>query len=177
VPLREISFSDNHSERVVDMHVQEKIETFWRSFLQSLPEETQMPSDIPEAWGFGDGPEMAAELGRLVLNRIKTATCSAVWEYEAENEPIPQVGELSIITGGQEEPVCIIETVEVTIRPYNQVDAQFAYDEGEGDRSLAYWRQAHYDFFSRTLPHIGRQFSPTMPLVCERFRVIYPSTS
>ncbi|NIP23207.1 MAG: ASCH domain-containing protein, partial [Phycisphaerae bacterium] len=60
-------------------------------------------------------------------------------------------------------------------RPYNEVDAQFAYDEGEGDRSLAYWREAHERFFSRFLPNIGLEFSETMPLVLEQFRVIYPA--
>jgi len=159
------------------MDNQETIKAFWNDFLDSLSDEQSFPSEMPEAWGFGDSPEMAEELGRLVLNGIKTATCSAVWEYEAENEPFPKTGELSIVTGGQGEPLCIIETVEVTIRPYNEVDAQFAYDEGEGDRSLACWREAHYNFFSRTLPDIGRQFSETMPLVCERFRVIYPQAS
>jgi uncharacterized protein YhfF len=156
------------------MNNQTKIEAFWNAFLLTLPEGHSLSTNMPEAWGFGDNPEMAEELGYLVLEGIKTATCSAVWEYEDENEPIPQVGELSIVTDGQGEPLCIIETVEVTIKPYNEVDAQFAYDEGEGDRSLAYWRQAHYGFFSRTLLDIGRQFSETMPLVCERFRVVFP---
>ncbi len=59
------------------------------------------------------------------------------------------------------------------IKPYDQVDAAFAYEEGEGDRSLAYWREAHRRFFTRTLAVIGREFDETMPLVCERFRVLY----
>lgn len=119
---------------------------------------------------------MADELGALVAAGTKTATCSALWEYEAEGEPIPQVGQRSIILDGRGEPLCIIETVEVEIRPYNEVDPQFAYDEGEGDRSLTYWREAHWRFFSRTLPKIGREPTPTMPLVCERFLVIYSPT-
>jgi uncharacterized protein YhfF len=56
---------------------------------------------------------------------------------------------------------------------YDEVDAKFAYEEGEGDRSLEYWRDAHWRFFSRTLPTIGKEPSVDMPLVCERFRVIY----
>ncbi len=153
------------------------IETFWKTYLQSLPVAQKRPIEMPEAWGFGDSPEMADELGRLVVEGVKTATCSAVWEYEAGDEPQPQVGDLGIVTGGDGEPLCIIETFEVTIRPFNEVDAQFAYEEGEGDRSLAYWRQAHINFFSRFLPNIGREFNETMPLVCERFRVVYPVTS
>ena len=74
---------------------------------------------------------------------------------------------------GSGKPLCIIETTEVEVRPYEEVDASFACEEGEGDRSLKYWREAHWRFFSRTLPNIGREPAPDMPLVCERFRVIH----
>jgi uncharacterized protein YhfF len=122
---------------------------------------------------FGDSHEMADELLKPLLAGIKTATCSAVWEWEHDNEAIPYVGMLSVILNGKDEPVCIIETTEVTIKKYNEVDAQFASDEGEGDRSLGYWREVHERFFTRTLPRIGKEFSEDMPLVCERFKVVY----
>lgn len=122
---------------------------------------------------FGDSPQMADELLVPVLSGIKTATCSALWEWQYDNEAIPYVGMLSVILNGKDEPACIIETTEVNIKNYNEVDGQFASDEGEGNRSLAYWREAHEGFFTRTLPRIGKQFSEDMPIVCERFKVIY----
>jgi uncharacterized protein YhfF len=85
---------------------------------------------------------------------------------------LPEVGLKTIVLDGQGEPLCIVETTEVVVRPYQEVDASFAYEEGEGDRSLEYWRDAHWRFFSRTLPTIGREPTVDMPLVCERFRVI-----
>lgn len=66
-----------------------------------------------------------------------------------------------------------METTHVEVRRFDEVDEAFARDEGEGDLSLAYWRGAHRWFFAGTLPGIGRRFSEYMPLVCERFRVIY----
>lgn len=66
-----------------------------------------------------------------------------------------------------------METAEVAVRRFDEVDEAFARDEGEGDLSLAYWRDAHRQFFTATLPAIGCRFSEDMPLVCERFRVIY----
>jgi len=116
---------------------------------------------------------MADELGALIAQGIKTATCSSLWEWEAEGNPIPQAGLITIVLDGRGEPLCIVETVEVAIHRYNEVDADFARDEGEGDLSLSYWRKAHRNFFSRTLPKIGKEFSEEMPLVCERFRMIY----
>jgi uncharacterized protein YhfF len=132
---------------------------------------------MPPAWGFGNTPEMADELGELVQNGTKTATCSLLWEFEHDGDPLPQVGELSIILDGDDNPLCIIETVEVDLRAMNTVDEQFAYDEGEGDRSLAYWREAHWRFFSKICALMKRTPTEDMPLVCERFRVIYPSSN
>jgi uncharacterized protein YhfF len=126
---------------------------------------------FPEGWG--DGPEMADELGALIAAGTKTATCSSLWEWEAEGESIPETGTVTIVLNGRGEPLCIVETVEVTVRKYNEVDAEFARREGEGDLSLDYWREAHRNFFSRYLPRIGKEFSEEMPLVCERFRLIY----
>ena len=61
----------------------------------------------------------------------------------------------------------MIETVELAQRRFGEVDAAFAFDEGEGDRTLAYWRAAHERYFTR----LG-QFAPDMLLWCERFQVV-----
>ena len=150
-----------------------RAENLWRAYLETLPEGSPARDEDYEAWAFGDGPAMADELGALVLSGRKTATCSALWEVEADEEPMPRLGEKSVILDGRGEPLCVIETTEVEIRRFDEVDERFAYEEGEGDRSLDYWRGAHRRFFSRTLPRIGREFSEEMPLVCERFRVIH----
>lgn len=154
------------------MNQQAAIDHFWQAYLAAQPP-GQGPTSRPEAWSFGDNPALANELAALVLAGIKTATCSALWEYEADGEPLPRIGSLSIILDGAGLPLAVIETVEVQIKPYDQVDAAFAFDEGEDDRSLAAWREAHRRFFTRTLAVIGHEFDETMPLVCERFRVLF----
>ncbi|MBI5958590.1 MAG: ASCH domain-containing protein [Chloroflexi bacterium] len=155
------------------MQPPDKIITYWQSYRASLPDDQRPPETPPEAWYFCDNEADANELGALVVAGIKTATCSLLWVYENETEHVPQVGDFSIITNFAGDPLGIIQTTEITIRPYDQVDAQFAADEGEGDRSLRYWREAHWRFFSRECAQIGRQISQDMPLVCERFRLVF----
>ena len=123
---------------------------------------------IPEAYrglrsfAFGDSPDLADELLELVLKGVKTATCST------EDEPnLSTPGERWIVLDGRRDPRCVIESTEVVFRRYSEVDATFAHDEGEGDRSLAYWREAHRRYFGR----MGR-FSEDMMLMCERFRLV-----
>jgi uncharacterized protein YhfF len=150
-----------------------RIEAYWRSYLETLPSDSPVRGEQYVAEGWGDSPRMADELGALISDGTKTATCSALWEYEAEGEPLPRVGLKTIVLDGKGHPLCIVETTKVEVRPYEEVDARFAYEEGEGDRSLDYWQDAHWRFFSRTLSNIGREPRTDMPLVCERFRVIY----
>lgn len=149
------------------------VTSYWQTYLDTLPPDSPVRAERYIAEGFGNSPAMADELGDLVVRDIKTATCSALWEWQAEGGSLPEVGLKTIVLNGRGEPWCIIETTEVTIRAFNQVDTAFAYEEGEGDRSLAYWREGHCYFFSHSLPRIGRSFDETMPLVCERFRIIY----
>jgi len=148
-------------------------EEFYTQYLISLGREGNFNPRGFIVDKFGDSPEMADELLEPVLSGLKTATCSALWEWEHEGNPPPKPGLLSVILDGNSEPKCIIETVEVTLKNYNEVDAEFARDEGEGDLSLEYWRDAHKRFFTRTLPAIGKEFRDDMPLVCERFRVVW----
>ena len=86
--------------------------------------------------------------------------------------PLPQKGDLSIVLDGNGNPVLVIETISIVILPFNEVPEQFAFEEGEGDRSIAYWRTAHGNYFRRN--HFeNRAFDETMPVVCERFKVIH----
>lgn len=149
------------------------IEQYWNAFLATLFLDSPYHGRGYVAEAFGDHPKLADDLGALILSGIKTGTCSALWEWEAEGNPIPEVGLISITLDGVGKPICIIETTEVTLRRFNEVDDDFARSEGEGDLTLRYWREAHTIFFSRVLPKVDREFSEDMPLVCERFQVIY----
>jgi uncharacterized protein YhfF len=149
------------------------IEAYWQYFLATLPSDSPYRAKAYIAEGWGDSPEMADELGALIVNGTKTASCSSLWEWEAEDESLPEPGTVTIVLNGDGEPIGIVETTEIALRRYNEVDAEFAREEGEGDLSLQFWRKAHKNFFSRSLPAIGKEFREDMPLVCERFRLIY----
>ena len=152
----------------------EHIQAYWKTFQAGLASDSPYRARPFIAEGWGDSPQMAAELGALIATGVKTATCSAVWGWQTEGLEWTRPGLITVVLDGRDQPLCIVETIEVTVRNYNQVDAAFAFDEGEGDRSLEYWRAAHRSFFSRDLQKIGRQFSEDIPLVCERFKLIHP---
>ncbi len=115
-----------------------------------------------ETFSFGDNPALADELAALVLAGKKTATC-----WAASDGLLTEVGKRMVVLSGSGRPLAVVETVELERRRFGEVDAAFAHDEGEGDRSLAHWRSAHRAYFTR----LG-QFAEDMPLYCERFRVV-----
>jgi len=54
------------------------------------------------------------------------------------------------------------------------VDAHFAWDEGEGDRTLADWIDGHRRYFARECARLGRIFREDIPVMLERFELLYP---
>ena len=125
-----------------------------------------------EAWPFGEAPD---KLASLVIQGIKTATCSAYDLYINNNEPIPKVGDYSIILNSQKEAVCIIKTTKIYVTEFNQVSKEHAFKEGEGDRSLEYWRDVHINFLTNELATINQKFNEHTKVVCEEFEVVYQS--
>lgn len=128
-----------------------------------------------EGWHFGGkGSGLEGPLAALVVQGIKTATSSWYESYDVTGDELPKVGEQSYILNAQDQPVCVIEVVRVDIKAFLEVDAHFAFLEGEGDKSLAYWRKAHEDFFTACAPEIGLSWNAnTQHSVCETFKVLH----
>jgi uncharacterized protein YhfF len=147
------------------------VSDFWADRRRESPE---LPEVVPEAWAFGATPEQADTLLDLVLAGVKVATASSLWDYDATGEPLPEVGEHSVVLDGADQPRAVIVTTEVRTVPFDQVDTEHAHAEGEGDRSLASWRQAH-EWFWREHSEDPRGWAPDMPVVCERFRLLWPT--
>ncbi len=125
-----------------------------------------------EAWAFGAD---ADSLAQLVFRGIKTATASAYPLYAVDGEALPAVGEYSVILDSRDKAVCIIRTTKVFTLPFREIGTEQAYNEGEGDRSLEYWRRVHREFFTKCMSEAGLEFSEDMPVVCEEFELVYPA--
>jgi uncharacterized protein YhfF len=153
------------------MNVPSSIAAFWNAFCAEVGEDCS--ARFFEAFHFDDNEPTANELADLVLAGVKRATAGLVWSFESSGGAPPKPGALSVVTYWDGRPVCVIETLEVEVLPFEQVSAEFAAIEGEGDGSLAYWRRVHWAYFGRECARVGREPSLSMPVACERFNVIY----
>src|SRR5690349_12436242 len=93
----------------------ENVERYWKHFLRSLPSGTVRPARYVESFWFGFTPADAREIAQLVLAGTKTATGSVVWANGSDGRSVPMPGDLSIVTLGGDDPVCIVETTELQI--------------------------------------------------------------
>lgn len=146
----------------------EAVTTYWGAVRDTIP---GAPEATPAAWAFGATAAHADGLLALVLAGTKTATAGAYDDYTVEGEAIPVPGDLSIILDGTGTPRAVIRTTHVDTVRFDAVTAAHAHAEGEGDRTLAAWRDIHERFWTEhALP--GVTFSPTMLVVCERFELV-----
>lgn len=147
-----------------------KPEQMWKLYCK----EAGIEEDTPyTAESFAGSAGLSDELAALILEGKKTATCSAYEMYAIDNEPMYEVGDYTVVLDSKDEAVCIIRTAKLTIIPYGHVGADFAYKEGEGDRSLEYWRKVHKEFFENEFKNTPLKFTEDTPLVCEEFEVVY----
>lgn len=145
-------------------------EDFWRAWV----DHTGIAADDYVVVAFGDNPALATELAALVVAGRKRATCSLARDYAEAPQTLPKVGDLVVVVDGSVTPQCIWRTTEITIKPLAEVDDRFAWDEGEGDRSRAWWLNAHRTYFARRAAREGFVMHDGIEAVFERFEVVWP---
>ncbi|MGH6916354.1 MAG: ASCH domain-containing protein [Geminicoccaceae bacterium] len=146
-----------------------EIEAYWAAFRKA----TSLAHDHYVVALMGDSPELMNELVGLMLAGRKRATASLARDFEGA-EPLPKVGDHVVVVDGAGAPRCIWRTTEVTIKPLIEADDAFAWDEGEGDRSRAFWLDAHQRCFARQAAREGFAMHDRMPTVFERFVLVWP---
>ncbi|MGQ5708854.1 ASCH domain-containing protein [Lactobacillus sp. PSON] len=145
-----------------------KLQKYWHEFCKKHNLDVNTPI---EAFAFGRTDEEANYLADLVNKGIKTATTSA-YDFYIEDS-LPKAGNYSIILNANDEPVCVIRNTDVQITPYNKITPEYAFLEGEGDRSYKYWREVHDEFFKQEFKEqLNEAFDPKSLMVCEFFEKI-----
>ncbi len=147
-------------------------EEFWDAFCDHNMDLDRSQLEYT-VWQFMGGGKGCDRLASLVRANIKTATSSLLALYKIDGEELPHEGEYSIILDSEEEPLFIIKDTKVEIKKFCNIDAEFAFKEGEGDQSLEYWRKVHKEYFSKCCLEYGIEFSEDMEVVCEEFEIVF----
>jgi uncharacterized protein YhfF len=120
-----------------------------------------MPLELPPMeLGYARTP-LRRQLVEAVLRGDKTATAGLHGDG-----PLARAGDRFLLLDYDDEPVAIVETTEVRVLRVDEVDLQFARDEGEGFETVAAWREAHERFWA------DREIRADTLIVAEWFRLV-----
>lgn len=143
----------------------------WGDYLDQHLEDAFV--DAPKTIHFCDNEKDANECLDLVMKNVKKATSPSLLGLQLRNERLPKIGEFFVITDWSGKAKCIIKTTAVKLKPYFSIDENYALKEGEGDKSLAYWKKTHWDYYTRELSEFNREPRESMIVICQEFEKVF----
>jgi uncharacterized protein YhfF len=117
---------------------------------------------------FGEPGALRDRLVDLVLRGRKRATAALVSEWEAAGDPLA-VGRRWAVVDSEGRRVGVVETTELRIGTFADVDWDWIVDAGEGEQSVEEWQEAYLAQYERMT---GERPALTTPVVYERFRLV-----
>lgn len=144
---------------------------YWKDFQEYNPEYLTLSE--PQSFCFCDNKKDADECAELVIKKIKQATSPSFWSFSKNNEPLPKIDDLSIVTNWDNKPKAIIKTTKIEIVKFKNITADYAFIEGEGDKSLEYWKKVHWNYYKKEMKEFNEYPNEEMDIVCEYFETIW----
>ncbi|MDE3742354.1 ASCH domain-containing protein [Maribacter polysaccharolyticus] len=134
-------------------------------------------AEAPKTVHFCDNEKDANECVKLIKNGIKMATSHSLLGLQSRKEPLPKIGDFTVVTDWDGKAQCIIRTTAVQLKPFFSIEEEYAQLEGEGDKSLAYWKKVHWEYYTRELAPLGKVPHNSMIVVCETFEKVFDNNS
>lgn len=145
----------------------------WDEYIQTHPG-LALADEVPVAEHFGDNSALADALLDLVLSGQKRATATLALEFRLEGQDLPRIGSHWIACDGAGVPRAILRTLELRLGALDSADPDFAWDEGEDDRSLESWLREHTRYWRRICASRDIEWDEGLEIVFERFCVVWP---
>jgi uncharacterized protein YhfF len=154
------------------MNKTNSIQSFWREYQLTLPH-SQRNQNYTEASSWGNSPELADRIAELIISGVKTTTASLLWSQQKHKWRLEEPGDKSIVLDSHKNPVCIVQIEQVYIKPFDEVDEEFVYNYGEGDRTMNFWNKNMWEYYAEECIELGKKARKDMPMICQLFRVVY----
>ncbi len=145
--------------------------SLWGNYLEKHPKNVFV--EAPKIEHFCDNSKDANYCAKLVEKGIKKATTHSLLGLQLRNERLPKIGDFRIVTDWDGKAKCIVRTTAVQLKPMFSIDENYAQIEGEGDKSLTYWKQTHWDYYTRELKPFNCTPKESMIVVCEEFEKVF----
>lgn len=143
----------------------------WEAFIRQNPE--YKDKELGEWFNFCDNEKEAKVCAQLTKDGIKQASSTSLWWFEKNHADLPEVGNIYVVTDWYKIAKAIVEVVKVEQVPFNKITEEYADIEGEGDKSLKYWKDTHWAYYTREMEEFDEKPTEDMLIVCEQFKTIF----
>lgn len=150
----------------------DQIEAFWLEYQRACSVQVEGFS----ATALGHTRALADEFAGLVRDGHKRAHATLERDFEVDGDALPRPGEHVVVLDGRGEPQAIVRLTHVERRHFNEIDDPFAFEAGEGERTLAWWLVAHRQDFAERAEREGFQVSERAVLILEYFELVWPAS-
>ena len=148
-------------------------DVLWTLYIELVLGGWSPPTRAVDVWSFGNRPEMASNLVHLVACGAKRVTMGWIAAAKKEGSPLAIEDGVSVVTDGFGYPRVVLRSAEVRELPFDEIDADTAAGEGEGDLTHEDWREAHVAYFTKEAAQHGLAFDDRALISVERFEVLH----
>lgn len=138
-----------------------------RNFLPAGLEPERLPTRR-----IGRTAELCERLTGYVLARQKTGVFSQPEDFPDGH--LPKAGDHAVLVNFSDEPRCLIRYEECEVMPFRDVGPEHTAVETAALRDLAAWRKFHRSYWEPVLAARGQAYTEDLPIVFQRFTVLYP---
>lgn len=107
----------------------------------------------------------------LVISGGKRAVSHALLGLQLRKEPLPKIGDFTVLTDWKGKARCIIRTVAVRLTPLFSIRSSYA--KLDGYSSIDEWKAAQWEYYTRELLPFDRVPRESMIVVCEVFEKVF----
>jgi len=125
----------------------------------------------PRVIKLGDNEQEAEAQLKLVLSGKKRVISHSLLGLQLRKEPLPKIGDFTVLTSWDGKARCIIRTVAVRLTPFFSIRSSYTKMDGNG--SLDAWKESQWGYYTRELEPFDRVPRESMIVVCEIFEKVF----
>lgn len=140
----------------------------WNSFISENPDLKDVHYHI---WRFVEGPEYRKNIFKRILDGEVSGESFSTDLFDANGEPLPEVGQYNVICDERNQAYCIVKTVQVLETTFDSVNPHMA--NIEGCDSVEKWKKYNKIKYERICEKLDIEFNRGLPLIFEEFEIVY----
>lgn len=147
---------------------------FWTVFLEETG--TSPNAMVSRYTYFGHSEEESVSALEQLLSGEKTAISHCIPDYLTKKQPLPRIGDFTMVTDFYGNPCCILKTTDVLIAPLPEVPEPWIQYEHPG-ATRDTWLQKKLAEYESLAARGSFHANAENPILLERVQVIYPVKS